>query len=83
MEHLKGPDRGRSQTHLRWPDFVDTSATDSNEWFRDSAISKTPTVAHDDDGSQTIQREVQQACTTHHRRGRRRATPDETDPLTG
>lgn len=52
--------RGRSQTHLPWPDFLDDAGGDDDDWFHD--LIDATGVAHDENEVRTIRREVQRAC---------------------
>lgn len=51
--------RGRSQTHLPWPDFLDIATGSEGEWFHD--LIDADGVAHNEAEVQTIRREVQRA----------------------
>jgi hypothetical protein len=48
--------RGRSQTNLPWPDFLDSASRNSDEWFHD--LIDAEGAAYDDDEVEAIRRET-------------------------
>jgi hypothetical protein len=51
--------RGRSQTHLPWPDFLDPASRDSDAWFHD--LVDRDGAAHDEEEVEVIRRETRRA----------------------